>query len=235
MKRVLMSVALLFIGAAVSAPAAMASGLSGNSNNSGNNCGCNTSTSNNSSSSGNSSSCDMGSSGNFPAAYTGGASVVKVFHLDDGSTVTITSTGAVIKQGRCGNPYREGWLNPANICNVNSAQDINGQLSFGSTSPFGGKGFSSCSTNTQQTSNSQPTQTQTQSQSQTVNVLAATTTKAKPSSSQTQQQAQSTPAAGKGSLPNTGPGDVAAIGAAAAILATIGHYMFSRRRYFFSK
>lgn len=47
-----------------------------------------------------------------PPPYTGGASPVRVEHLDDGSTRTITATGAVIKQGPDGRAYREGWVDP---------------------------------------------------------------------------------------------------------------------------
>lgn len=71
--------------------------------------------------------------------YTGGAPVAKVLHPPDGSTVTITSTGAVIKQGRSGTAYREGWVDPKdidNITNDNLKDHIKSGVGPDKSSPF---------------------------------------------------------------------------------------------------
>src|SRR5581483_3820409 len=70
------------------------------------------------------------------APYTGGANIIKVFYPADGSTITITCTGAVVKQSPGGNPYREGWINPANINNYHSASDLDGHIVSGTSSPY---------------------------------------------------------------------------------------------------
>jgi hypothetical protein len=166
------------------------------------------------------SSCTSG----YPAPYTSGAPVAKYYYLSDGSTVTITSTGAVIKQGRCGNAYREGWINPADICTIQSAQDLNGgRLSSGSSNPYGSAGYNGCEAKPQTTTKTVvTTPTQTQSQSITINnpqpaVKAATTT-----------QTTSAVAATK-TLPNTGPGNILMLSGATSAIGTLGHYYYSRR------
>ena len=167
----------------------------------------------------------------FPAPYTGGAGVAKFFHLSDGSTVTITTTGAVIKQGRCGTPYREGWINVSDICSISSSQDLNGRLSSGSSNPNGSGNFTACNSNAQTLSppqrpagTSTSTQTQSQSQSQSVTVSAAPQVK---SATTSQPAAQSTSAVKN--LPNTGPGNVIALAGAATAIGTVGHWFYSRR------
>jgi hypothetical protein len=174
----------------------------------------------------NSSSSNTCSSG-FPAPYSGGAPVAKFFHLSDGSTVTITTTGAVIKQSPCATAYREGWVNVSDICNIQSAQDLNGNLSSGSSNPSGSSGFTSCTTTSNQASTPKPaaTQTQTQSQSQSITinnpapaVKAATTT-----------SAQAVTAAPAKTLPNTGPGNILALSGTTTAIGTIGHMIYSRR------
>jgi LPXTG-motif cell wall-anchored protein len=186
-------------------------------------------------------------SSSFPAPYTGGAGVVKFFHMSDGSTVTITSTGAVIKQGRCGNPYREGWVNMSDFCSINTAQDLSGKLSSGSSNPNGSGSFSGCSTSNQTSNSPQKPQvtiinnnSQSQSQSQagpgTQATASASTSSAHPSSTATTQvkaattttaAAQSTPAVY--TLPNTGAGSAVALFAGVSVLGTLGHILYSRR------
>ncbi len=71
-----------------------------------------------------------------PSPYQGGAPVEKVLHPDDGSTITITSTGAVIKQSPGGTPYREGWVDPNKISDIDSVSDLTGNIRSGNTNPF---------------------------------------------------------------------------------------------------
>lgn len=181
----------------------------------------------------------------FPAPYTGGADVAKFFHLSDGSTVTITVTGAVIKQGRCGNPYREGWINPSDICNIQSAQDLNGHLSSGSTNPNGSTGFTGCS-NSSRASSSQRTpntvtiinsNSQSQSQSQ-AQANAGTTASSSSSASngtssaqaQSQTPVQTVASSAVKTLPNTGPGSILMFSGATSAIGTLGHLYYTRRQ-----
>lgn len=99
------------------------------------------------------------SSNNQVQPYTGGTPVAKVFYLADGSTVTITCTGAVIKQSPGGNPYREGWINPSQTGSLSTAADLKGQLSSGSTNPNGSANAcpSSSAGQTQPSNNQQTT------------------------------------------------------------------------------
>jgi hypothetical protein len=173
----------------------------------------------------------------YPAPYTGGAGVAKFFYLSDGSTVTITTTGAVIKQSPCHTAYREGWINVSDICNIQSAHDLNGRLSPGSSNPFGSTGFTGCSTKTQ-SPNVQPAPTATttasaQSNATTnVNVnsppavkAASTTAAVQPASTTIAAQ----PAAAPKALPNTGPGNILMLSGATSAVGTIGHWYYSRR------
>src|SRR5580765_43215 len=75
--------------------------------------------------------CDSGR----PSPYTNGAPIVRVFYPADGSTITVTSTGAVIKQSPCQTPYREGWINPAKICDLNSFDDLGGMINKTDNNP----------------------------------------------------------------------------------------------------
>lgn len=177
----------------------------------------------------------------YPAAYTGGAGVAKYFHLSDGSTVTITDTGAVIKQSPCHTAYREGWINTSGICDIQSAQDLNGHLSSGSSNPYGSTNFTSCSNNTQSSSVQQRTQTSTPAAAPqatatanaTANVnvnsppavKAATTTAAVQPTSTVVTQPTSAPK----TLPNTGPGNILMLSGATSAVGTIGHWYYSRR------
>lgn len=169
----------------------------------------------------------------YPKPYTGGADVAKSFHLSDGSTVTITVTGAVIKQGRCDTPYREGWISPSDICDIHSAQDLNGRLSSGSSNPNGSSGFTGCSTATKSSSESQTpakastsaSSTATANATATVNVTAAPAVKAA-----TTTTAVTQPAATVKTLPNTGPGNILMLSGATSAIGTLGHLYYSRRR-----
>ena len=67
------------------------------------------------------------------------------------------------------------------------------------------------------------TQSQTQSQTQTVNITQPPA--AAQSTTSTPAVAAAVPA-----LPNTGPGSIAALGGISAVLGTIGHLVYSRRR-----
>jgi hypothetical protein len=172
--------------------------------------------------------------------YTGGAPMAKVFYPADGSTVTVTSTGAVIKQSPGHSAYREGWVSVCYFANINSATDLKGQLASGSSNPY--------STNCQPQQPNSPTTNksatpQTSSTSSTasatananVNVAAPQTpavlsssTSAKPSAT-TNQNLQGSSAAA--ALPNTGPGNVLAIGGIATILGTLSHFILQRFRF----
>lgn len=190
-----------------------------------------------------------------PAPYTGGAAVAKVLYPADGSTVTITVTGAVIKQSSGHTAYREGWIDPCNIGSVNTASDLQGQIKPGSSNPYAVNAQHSiqgnCTNNgsnggSQSSSSSTPAPTTTSSSSNatananaTANVVAASqpaaaqtsvvTTAATPTSSTTQSQSSSSN--GKGAtLPNTGPSDVLPAFGISTILGTAGHYLFTRRR-----
>jgi hypothetical protein len=186
----------------------------------------------------------------FPAPYTGGAGVAKFFHLSDGSTVTITNTGAVIKEGRCGTPYREGWINTSDICNINSAQDLNGHLSSGSSNPTGSGTFTGCHASSQSSGGQQASgsvtivnnNSQSQSQAQAQSVLGTQTAASASSnpnngtSAQAQVQTPATtttttaPAATVKTLPDTGPGNILALSGATTAIGTLGHIFYTRRR-----
>lgn len=158
----------------------------------------------------------------YPPPYTGGASVAKYFHLSDGSTMTITSTGAVIKQGRNGTPYRQGWINPADIGQINSFQDLRGRLAYGETNPY--------------LQNSQNMDFQVDAHkskdsittSASASAVSYSTAAAYTPPSTKAETAQPAPAVR--SLPNTGPSGAVALGAIATILGTAGHYIYTRRQ-----
>lgn len=188
-----------------------------------------------------------------PAPYSGGASVAKVIYPADGSTVTITSTGAVIKQSPGGNPYREGWINPSDICDINVSSDLNGRLRAGSSNPYdtgtGSSSASSC-TSSQSTNNSnqntkQPAATVNNTNTANASVVLAgsghsakssqsSTGQTSSASSNTSKSGQSGSNSSAQSLPNTGPGDVFAIGGVSAVLGTLGHFFTKRLRYKYS-
>lgn len=210
------------------------------------------------------------SSGNQVPPYGGGASISKVFYPADGSTMTITCTGAVIKQSPGGTPYRQGWVNPANIGNINSTSDLKGQIASGSSNPFGTSNSCPSSGNSQnqsgnnnnnqnnnmnnnvptpspQTPNPSSTSSANATSNATANATVNLTGSGSPANETSQTSANPAPAnantsssapaqnennsfSGK-SLPNTGPGDVLAIGGLATVLGTIGHFIFQRLRY----
>lgn len=216
-----------------------------------------------------------------PQPYTGGAPIQKVFYPADGSTVTVTSTGAIIKQGQNGNPYREGWIDPNTISSINSASDLIGKIKSGAVNPYTQKSQVSPqpatsakpSATTSATASATASSTATASANITFSVPAPPVVSpssrtqtvyqptrympAKPAPTtsnvtyvtytqpqQQQQQQQTSPVtqaaqtqstqpsySNTGKLPNTGPGDVLAIGGGATILATAGHYFYQRLRY----
>jgi hypothetical protein len=67
-----------------------------------------------------------------------------------------------------------------------------------------------------------PVQTQTQSQSQTVTVSTPAPV--------VQSAVVSTPAPAAKALPNTGPGNIAGLGAVSVVFGTVGHYLYQRRK-----
>lgn len=162
--------------------------------------------------------------------YTGGAPVSKVFYPADGSTVTITKTGAVIKQSPCGTPYREGWVNPNNISGINVYSNIP-QLKPGAANPY--VTTSKTTTSQSQNNSSSSSSKATASANATVNVsstpvvAAASTTSAHQSG--TSSAAASAAANTAATLPNTGPGNVLALGAITTAVGAIGHFLYKTR------
>lgn len=153
---------------------------------------------------------------NYPPPYTGGAPVAKVFHLSDGSTMTITTTGAVVKQSRNATPYRQGWINPADIGHINSFEDIRGRLASGDTNPYVKDSRTMAnqakysSTGAKSTAPSHP--------------ATAAYTAARP------QTAAVQPAAAAKTLPETGADAVIPLVGVITILSTLGHYIYTRRQ-----
>lgn len=176
--------------------------------------------------------------------YTGGASVSKVIYPADGSTVTITSTGAVIKQSPGHTPYRQGWISVCDLGSISTMSDLKGRLASGSKNPYS----SDCQQNNNQPGNRPssnnnfnppvPNVSSSANATSNANVTLAGTSPTYSSSGQTSAN-QETPAAqnqynssGK-SLPNTGPGNVLAISGLTTVFATIGHIVYQRFRYRF--
>ncbi len=158
-----------------------------------------------------------------PSPYSGGAGVSRVFYPADGSTVTVTTTGAVIKQSPCGTPYREGWVNTADMSCVNTFSDLSGRMASGASNPY----VNSNSTCANQTSTTTAKPVTTTTTTTSAPVVANTQTASTP-----QTVATYTTNAGKSTvLPNTGPGDVLALGGISSVLGGVGHYIFRARRF----
>lgn len=160
------------------------------------------------------------SNSNPPDPYRGGAPVVKIFYPDDGSTVTITSTGAVIKQAKNGTPYRQGWVDPNTIGTLHSADDLNGRIQSGVVvSPFKDRKLEE-----KQKPAAQPT----------IPAVAQTTrvqSQAPTTAQVTAQQAPAQPSPQPSRLPEAGPASTAlTIGSMASLTAGITHYLY-RRKY----
>lgn len=151
---------------------------------------------------------------NYPPPYTGGAPVAKVFHLSDGSTMTITTTGAVVKQSMNGTPYRQGWIDPADISHINSFEDVRGRLAAGDTNPY------------VKDSRTMAYQSKYSTTSPKAPSHPATVTYAAPRT----QTAAVQPVAAAKTLPETGADGVIPLAGAITILSTIGHYMYTRRQ-----
>ncbi len=188
-------------------------------------------------------------------AYTGGQSVSKVFNssngtTNDGSTVTITCTGAVVKQSPGGNAYREGWVDPNKINSLNSASDLNGTglLSSGSASPYN---YDKCPQRQSSTQNNDKdknkdnnkdkdhqdrNRTQTTQRPQTVNNYYTTnqtqpTTTTMPATNvvYTTAAPAATTQSSPRQLPVTGPAEVLSFGSVTTITAGLTHFFYRRK------
>ncbi len=182
--------------------------------------------------------------------YSGGTSIAMVLYPADGSTVTITTSGAVIKQSPNGSPYRMGWINPADIGSINSMADLNGRIISGSVNPYTVQNTAQMSVPTNSTNasttasseanvviyRSQPTSVPQYSSSTSTSPPANYQT---PSTSTTVQSSSTVPNQSANmaaaytnptSIPNTGPGNILAIGTLATIVSTVGHFFYQRLR-----
>lgn len=170
-------------------------------------------------------------SSSYPAPYTGGAPIVKYFHLQDGSTVTITCTGAVIKQSPGHTAYREGWVNTSTIGNITTSDQLGDQMAAGSSNPYGSQNV--CNQSTSSNAAATTTQPSAPAINVTASATASSTTTPATSTSSTPTQpvttAAAAPVSGK-ALPNTGAGGVFAIGAVTTVLGTVGHLLYQRFR-----
>ena len=155
------------------------------------------------------SSTNCNNNGVRPSPYAGGAGVSRVFYPADGSTVTVTTTGAVIKQSPCQTPYREGWVNTADLSCVNSEADLSVRLRPGSSNPY--HNFASSCPAAVSSSNATTTSSTSSTRPAVATTTAANTVKA-------------------ASLPNTGPGDILALGGISSVIGTAGHFVYARRR-----
>ncbi|MBX4201878.1 hypothetical protein KW803_03230 [Candidatus Saccharibacteria bacterium] len=165
-----------------------------------------------------------------PSPYTGGANLARVYYPQDGSTVTVTTTGAVIKQSPCATPYRQGWVNPADINCLNSYSDLSGQMSSGSNNPYSNSVYNpngSCSSSCTNCSNSLPASNVTYSYS---NANTYTTPPQPAAQTVMYPVASNTSTSKGGEIPNTGPGNVLALGLVSTFLGTIGHFFYKRYR-----
>ncbi|HEX5394812.1 MAG TPA: hypothetical protein VFW52_00420 [Candidatus Saccharimonadales bacterium] len=169
-----------------------------------------------------------------PAPYTGGGSVSKVFYPADGSTITITDTGAVIKQSPGGNAYRQGWIDPTAINSIYSAADLNGRLMNGQANPYtkssGQYNYPPANkygSNVKQSYNQAYSNTSSSASAYSSSSATASASPAVKSANYT--QASSAPT--NNTLPNTGSGSVLAVGSLAAVFGTIGHFIYQRLRY----
>lgn len=156
-----------------------------------------------------------------PSPYTGGANLARVYYPEDGSTVTVTTTGAVIKQSPCGTPYRQGWVNPANISCLNTYGELSGQMSSGSSNPYSSNTYNPNST--YNCGNTQPAVSYTYSST-------TTSTPAPQPAAQTVVYSTAPTTSKNAAIPNTGPGNILALGIVSTILGTIGHLFYKRYR-----
>lgn len=175
------------------------------------------------------------SSDNHVQPYTGGAPMSKVFYPADGSTVTVTSTGAVIKQSPGHTPYREGWVNVCDFGSIDSESDLNGRLASGSSNPYSNncqQKQSSSTTNASANTTAAPNIYNTANANVTLAGSGTTSTTTQNASGQTTKTSSTASVQSQGNtLPNTGSGSVVAIGGLATMLGTIGHFVFQRLRY----
>jgi hypothetical protein len=184
---------------------------------------------------------------NSPAPYTGGASIAKVLYPKDGSTVTITSTGAVIKQSPGGNPYREGWVDPGYINSINSSSDLSGMMSSGSVNPYTQSSQSqNCCSNysnngnypshtyynsSYSDGNNAPSASATAYSSSTSDYPSKPVSYTSPSpTTVTNTAAYSYKSPTPSTLPNTGAGNMLTLTGLTTVLGTTGHFIFQRYR-----
>jgi hypothetical protein len=168
--------------------------------------------------------------------YTGGASVSKVFYPADGSTITVTCTGAVVKQSPGGTAYRQGWINPATVNDTSSFNDLRGHIMSGSVNPYGNSN-TSCNNSSHTTmTQSSPQQPVTYTKTKTTKNVTNTNNNyyAQPANNQSYQPSQ--PAVQSYNttstkIPNTGAGSVLALGGISTVLGTFGHLFYQRRRF----
>jgi hypothetical protein len=166
-------------------------------------------------------SSNAGAANNYPQPYDNKySSPAKAFHEPDGSTVTITSNGAVVKQSPGHTPYREGWVKPQQVNNINSYNQIP-KMAYGDKNPYVNNGTSANQSTSTTTRTTYITTTATPTQT--------TTTYQQPSTTST-TPVTTTAATSTQSLPNTGAGGVLAIGAIATVLGTISHLFYQRFR-----
>lgn len=183
-----------------------------------------------------------------PSPYSGGAGVSRVFYPADGSTVTVTNTGAVIKQSPCQTPYREGWVNPSDTCNMNSYSDLSGGIRPGDTNPYTNNS-GTCAVNTSPNTSTSSAATCCNSTYTSnccnntasccnnngaccSNTSSCCNTSSTATTTTTQPVTYTTAAnTSKGAtLPNTGPGDVLALGGISTFVGTIGHFLYRVRQ-----
>ena len=165
--------------------------------------------------------------------YTGGQSVSRVFYPADGSTITVTCTGAVIKQSTGGTPYRQGWVDPSTISSTNSFDVLRGHIRSGATNPYSSQDVCQHATSSSSTSKNVPTAPQVKS-SKTANKTTYSTTNNYYSQPQSSQPAQSTaqqPVYSNSQLPRTGAGGALALGGICTVFATLGHFFYQRLRF----
>lgn len=171
-----------------------------------------------------------------PQPYTGGAPVAKVFYPADGSTITVTATGAVIKQSPGGNPYRQGWVNPSDIGGYNSFGDLGGHIRSGATNPYKVPAYSSAPVIYEAAENEPDRDMKKRANTNHQTVYTSdyqpaekTAAVYRERSVKVRKTAYEYAGAAK-TLPDTGPGGVMGVGGAATVLATLGHYLYHRRR-----
>jgi hypothetical protein len=169
-----------------------------------------------------------------PAPYTGGGAVSKVFYPADGSTIAITSTGAVIKQSPGGNAYRQGWVDPNHIIYINSLDDLNGTLKSGDTNPYStakSQDFYPPAQTYSKDVIKPNSQAYTSAGSNASDYYSSNSSVSEPSAVKSASYTQPSNTSPNNFLPNTGAGNALAIGGLTAVLGTFGHLIYQRLRF----